>query len=253
MMTCELTVAGTRLIAHAQRALYRPDTGTLMVADVHVGKGGVFRRAGIAVPSGDTDTDIGRLDALIQELEPRRLVILGDLAHGEATVESGWSGWKLNSSQKSNCGGVSFIQLRGASSIGIEKIQNIGMGCRVSGRPSVISAHSSSQQRFDLPCIAAAQQVSRSQAHAELAADTAGDGLQMRRQQAHRHEIRSLVVAILARFTEHAQIDVEDAPAGGRRCRNRANCTVPATFGCVRSEQDLPGAVAVRLAIGRER
>lgn len=90
MMTYELTVASTRLIAHAQRALYRPDTGTLMVADVHVGKGGVFRRAGIAVPSGDTDTDIGRLDALIQELEPRRLVILGDLAHGEATVESGW-------------------------------------------------------------------------------------------------------------------------------------------------------------------
>lgn len=90
MMTYELAIAGARLIAHAERALFRPDTGSLMVADVHLGKGGVFRRAGIAVPSGDTYTDIGRLDALIDEFTPRRLVILGDLAHGEASDGSEW-------------------------------------------------------------------------------------------------------------------------------------------------------------------
>ncbi|KAF1007240.1 MAG: hypothetical protein GAK28_01879 [Luteibacter sp.] len=90
MKTQDVMVAGVRLVAHAQRALYRPDTGTLLVADVHLGKGGVFRRAGIAVPSGDSDTDIERLDTLIRELSPRRLVILGDLAHGEATDRSGW-------------------------------------------------------------------------------------------------------------------------------------------------------------------
>lgn len=90
MMTHELDVAGERLVLHAERALYWPARRMLMVADVHFGKGAVFRRAGIAVPSGDTEDDLERLDALIARFAPESLVVLGDLVHGDATGRSAW-------------------------------------------------------------------------------------------------------------------------------------------------------------------
>jgi DNA ligase-associated metallophosphoesterase len=90
MMTRDIVVAGERLTLHAQRAIYWAAMRTLLVSDVHFGKGAVFRRAGIAVPSGDTDDDLARLDALIREFVPERLVVLGDLVHGAATERSAW-------------------------------------------------------------------------------------------------------------------------------------------------------------------
>jgi DNA ligase-associated metallophosphoesterase len=90
MMTHDVVVAGERLVLHAQRAMYWAARRMLLVSDVHFGKGAVFRRAGIAVPSGDTDDDLARLDALIGEFAPARLLILGDLVHGAATGRSAW-------------------------------------------------------------------------------------------------------------------------------------------------------------------
>jgi uncharacterized protein len=90
MMTRDIVVAGERLTLHAQRAVYWMARRVLLVSDVHFGKGAVFRRAGIAVPSGDTDDDLARLDALIVEFTPERLVVLGDLVHGTATERSAW-------------------------------------------------------------------------------------------------------------------------------------------------------------------
>lgn len=90
MMTRDIDVAGERLTLHAERAIYWAARGTLMVSDVHFGKGAVFRRAGIAVPSGDTDDDLARLDALFAEFRPRKLIVLGDLVHGAATARSTW-------------------------------------------------------------------------------------------------------------------------------------------------------------------
>jgi DNA ligase-associated metallophosphoesterase len=90
MMTHDIVVAGERLTLHAQRAVYWASARTLLLSDVHFGKGAVFRRAGIAVPSGDTEDDLARLDALIHEFMPERLVVLGDLVHGAATERSDW-------------------------------------------------------------------------------------------------------------------------------------------------------------------
>jgi len=90
MMTHEFDVAGERLTLHAQRAIHWAARRTLLVSDVHFGKGAVFRRAGIAVPSGDTDDDLARLDGLISEFAPERLIVLGDLVHGAATEHSEW-------------------------------------------------------------------------------------------------------------------------------------------------------------------
>ncbi|NID14307.1 ligase-associated DNA damage response endonuclease PdeM [Luteibacter yeojuensis] len=90
MMIHHIEVAGERLTLHAQRAIHWAARRTLLVSDVHFGKGAVFRRAGIAVPSGDTEDDLARLDMLVAEFAPERVVVLGDLVHGAATERSGW-------------------------------------------------------------------------------------------------------------------------------------------------------------------
>jgi len=79
----ELMVAGERLVALPQRALWWPDKETLFVADVHLGKAASFRSRGVPVPFGSTNETLGHLDGLLRALEPRHLVMLGDLWHAK--------------------------------------------------------------------------------------------------------------------------------------------------------------------------
>ena len=91
-MTMEhtLEVAGETLTLHADRALFWPRVRWLLLADVHFGKGAVLRRAGVALPTGQTVTDLARIDALIAHYRPERLVVLGDLVHGQALTDTPW-------------------------------------------------------------------------------------------------------------------------------------------------------------------
>lgn len=90
MNELSLQVAGETLELHRECALYWPREGCLMVADVHLGKGAVLRRAGISVPTGQTTTDLARLDVLIDRYQPLRVIVLGDLVHGDATEQAPW-------------------------------------------------------------------------------------------------------------------------------------------------------------------
>jgi len=63
------------------RAAYLPATRTLLVADVHLGKAATFRAAGMPVPEGSAQADLGRLCRLVAETQAARLIILGDLFH----------------------------------------------------------------------------------------------------------------------------------------------------------------------------
>lgn len=86
----QIDVAGARLQLLEQRALWWAAARTLLVADVHLGKGAAFRRAGLAVPEGSTQADLGRLDALIAQHAPTRLLVLGDLFHAAFAGEEPW-------------------------------------------------------------------------------------------------------------------------------------------------------------------
>jgi len=66
------------------RAALVPATGTLLVADLHLGKAATFRRAGIPVPEGSARRDLDRLAELVTATAARWLVILGDLFHGRS-------------------------------------------------------------------------------------------------------------------------------------------------------------------------
>ena len=79
--TLEWQLAGEGVILHADKALYLTEHATLLVADTHFGKGAYFRRQGLAVPSGQSADDLQRLSRLVQQFEPQRLIVLGDVFH----------------------------------------------------------------------------------------------------------------------------------------------------------------------------
>lgn len=93
----QLQLAGETVELLGERALYRPAHRALLIADLHLGKADVFRRAGIGLPAGGTAHDLERLDALLAHRDVQALWILGDLLHGpapRAAWHRRWSAWR---------------------------------------------------------------------------------------------------------------------------------------------------------------
>lgn len=93
----ELDLAGEAVHLYADRALYWPRRRRLLVADLHLGKADVFRRAGIGLPRGGTSHDLMRLDALVEASGACALWVLGDVLHGpapDAAWRARWDGWR---------------------------------------------------------------------------------------------------------------------------------------------------------------
>lgn len=67
--------------ARADRSLWHAETGTLVIADLHLAKSHYFRRAGIPVSDKIEQEDILRLQRALIETEATSLWILGDLIH----------------------------------------------------------------------------------------------------------------------------------------------------------------------------
>ena len=68
------------LLAHSSGALWLPETQTAIIADLHLGYSWAQRRRGELGPLADHRT-CEKLLALRDELQPRRLVFLGDIVH----------------------------------------------------------------------------------------------------------------------------------------------------------------------------
>ncbi|MEB3322817.1 MAG: ligase-associated DNA damage response endonuclease PdeM [Synechococcaceae cyanobacterium] len=66
----------------AERAVWDPGPALLLVADLHLGKAETFQAHGIPLPSDGDAATLNRLLALAHRLQPRRVVVLGDLIHG---------------------------------------------------------------------------------------------------------------------------------------------------------------------------
>lgn len=76
-----------RLILHPSRVIYWEEQSALILSDLHFGKTGHFRKAGIAVPQYVYKEDLQRLVSLIQYFQPRQLIIAGDLFHSKLNQE----------------------------------------------------------------------------------------------------------------------------------------------------------------------
>ena len=73
--------AGEELLAQPEKVLWWPRVSALLVADMHLGKIGHFRKAGIPLPMSSAQAAMDKLDQVVRRLKPERLLVLGDLTH----------------------------------------------------------------------------------------------------------------------------------------------------------------------------
>jgi uncharacterized protein len=78
-----VSVGGVVLVADPAGALYWPDEGIVIVADLHLEKGSAFARRGVLLPPYDTATTLARLARLVERYVPRVLIALGDSFHDD--------------------------------------------------------------------------------------------------------------------------------------------------------------------------
>ncbi|HEX4877427.1 MAG TPA: ligase-associated DNA damage response endonuclease PdeM [Chitinophagaceae bacterium] len=71
----------------AERALFWEEQNTMIVADVHLGKSGHFRKAGIPIPQSVYKDDLQRLMGMFFFFKAERLIVVGDFTHSTSNKE----------------------------------------------------------------------------------------------------------------------------------------------------------------------
>lgn len=71
----------------SERCLWWEEENTMIVADLHLGKTGHFRKEGIGIPGGVYKADLQRLMAQLYFFKADRLIIVGDLTHSSVNQE----------------------------------------------------------------------------------------------------------------------------------------------------------------------
>jgi uncharacterized protein len=70
-----------------ERCLFWEEQNTLIIADLHLGKTGHFRKEGIPVPPSIYKADLQRLMAQIYFFKAERLIIVGDFSHSKGNKD----------------------------------------------------------------------------------------------------------------------------------------------------------------------
>ena len=84
------SIKDQQLCLSSDRSIYWEQEKALVVSDLHIGKTGHFRKAGIAVPQSVFKEDLQRLVSLIQYFKPATLIVVGDMFHSCANKELEW-------------------------------------------------------------------------------------------------------------------------------------------------------------------
>ncbi|MAE84298.1 MAG: metallophosphoesterase [Flammeovirgaceae bacterium] len=74
-------------VLDADRAIYWQEEQSLIVADLHLGKAGHFRKHGVPIPRQVHITDLQKLNSLIDRYQPKQILFLGDLFHSDNNEE----------------------------------------------------------------------------------------------------------------------------------------------------------------------
>jgi uncharacterized protein len=89
----QIDVNGEAVALDKSGAAYWPAQATLVVADLHFEKGSAYARGGQLLPPYDTRTTLRRLEALMGQYRPARVIALGDSFH------DGWAGERLDAEE----------------------------------------------------------------------------------------------------------------------------------------------------------
>lgn len=80
--------SGQHLWLSPLKAIYWENRKALILSDLHLGKTGHFRKAGIAIPQTVYKDDLHRLFGLVQHFKPDNLIIVGDFFHSSSNKEA---------------------------------------------------------------------------------------------------------------------------------------------------------------------
>lgn len=86
IITTTTTIRGEELILHPSKVIYYPNENALIISDAHLGKADHFRKSGIPVPEGVNKTNLDKIESLINEFNPERIIFLGDLFHSSLNI-----------------------------------------------------------------------------------------------------------------------------------------------------------------------
>lgn len=81
-----ISIFNEDIVLLPQKALFWPKHSILFLADAHFGKAGTFRSQKIAVPSGITETDLSKIDFLVEQLSVKEIIFLGDFIHATTGI-----------------------------------------------------------------------------------------------------------------------------------------------------------------------
>jgi uncharacterized protein len=84
------SLCGQNFLLLPQKAFFWREEKILVVADVHLGKVGHFRKAGIAIPRSLEQEDLAMLSDLIHLYKPEKIIFLGDLFHSDHNNDWDW-------------------------------------------------------------------------------------------------------------------------------------------------------------------
>lgn len=81
------TINENDFVLSPDRVMFWEKQKTLIIADLHIGKTGHFRKSGIPVPQHVFKEDLQRLFSQILFFKAERLIIAGDLSHSKSNKE----------------------------------------------------------------------------------------------------------------------------------------------------------------------
>ncbi len=82
-----LDLHGVEAALRCSGAVWLPAYGTLVAADLHLEKGSAYAARGQLLPPFDTAETLGRLEAEVEQLAPRGLILLGDSFHDRMALQ----------------------------------------------------------------------------------------------------------------------------------------------------------------------
>jgi len=88
-----ITFTHQELVLTPEKAIYWKNEDALILTDLHLGKSGHFRKAGIPVSSQVNDENLARLELITNHFNPKVIYFLGDLFHSEMNIE--WEDFEI--------------------------------------------------------------------------------------------------------------------------------------------------------------
>jgi len=81
------SIDDNNFVLSPERVLFWEDRKTLIIADLHAGKTGHFRKSGIAIPQKVFREDLQRLLTQVLFFKAEELIIVGDFSHSKSNQE----------------------------------------------------------------------------------------------------------------------------------------------------------------------